>query len=99
MGSEVNEFDQEVWDPSDAHCDSLVERANSLKFFQDERSKEFLLKTGSRKIVHTSADDGVWYVMFSILYAIHTMRLRHIAYINQCNGHVSITHMLKLVQE
>lgn len=57
LGSKVNQFDQEVWD---ANCDGLVERANLLKFSQDERLKGFLLGTEGREIVHTSHNDRVW---------------------------------------
>ncbi len=34
LGREVSRFDQDVWD---ANCDGVVERANFLKFSQDQR--------------------------------------------------------------
>lgn len=56
LGDKVKHFDQEVWD---ANCDGPVERANLVKFSQDERLKEFLPETGSRTIVHVSHNDRV----------------------------------------
>ena len=61
FGREVSNFDQEVWD---ANCEGVVERANLLKFSQDERLKEVLLGTGDRQIVETSPNDRVWGIGF-----------------------------------
>jgi len=53
----VSGFDQEVWD---ANCDGVVERANLLKFSQDERLKEILVETGNREIIKTSPNNRIW---------------------------------------
>lgn len=61
LGRQVSNFDQGVWD---ANCDGVVERANLLKFSQDERLKGILLGTGDREIVETSPNDKVWGIGF-----------------------------------
>ena len=66
LGREVSNFDQEVWD---ANCDGVVERANTLKFSQDDRLREILLGTGERVIVETSPNDRVWGIGFDTEHA------------------------------
>jgi ribA/ribD-fused uncharacterized protein len=67
LGRQVETFDQEVWD---ANCDGVVERANLLKFSQDERLKGILLGTGNREIVETSPNDRVWGIGFDSEHAL-----------------------------
>ena len=57
LGRQVKNFDQATWE---RHCDAIVERANFLKFSQDERMKGILLGTGDREIVETSPNDRFW---------------------------------------
>ena len=67
LGREVSDFDQEVWD---ANCDGVVERANLLKFSQDDRLRKILLGTGNREIVETSPNDRFWGIGFDTEHAL-----------------------------
>ncbi|KAL2045522.1 hypothetical protein N7G274_001950 [Stereocaulon virgatum] len=67
LGRQVKNFDQEVWD---ANCGGVVERANLLKFSQDERLKGILLGTGNREIVETSPNDRFWGIGFDSEHAL-----------------------------
>ena len=67
LGREVKNFDQQVWD---ANCDGVVERANLLKFSQNQRLKEVLLGTGDKEIVETSPNDRVWGIGFDTEHAL-----------------------------
>ena len=67
LGREVSDFDQEVWD---ANCDGVVERANLLKFSQDERLRGILVATGDKEIVETSPNDRFWGIGFDTEHAL-----------------------------
>lgn len=67
LGRAVKDFDQEVWDEN---CDMVVERANLLKFGQDERLKGILLGTGERELVETSPNDKLWGIGFDTEHAL-----------------------------
>ena len=62
LGRKVRNFDQSVWNEN---CDRVVEEGNFLKFGQDERLKNILLRTGERDIVETSPNDRFWGVGFN----------------------------------
>ena len=67
LGREVKNFDQQLWD---ANCDGVVERANLLKFSQNQRLRDVLLGTGDNEIVETSPNDGIWGIGFDSEHAL-----------------------------
>ena len=67
LGREVKNFDQQLWD---ANCDGVVERANLLKFSQNQRLKDVLLGTGDRELVETSPNDRIWGIGFDTEHAL-----------------------------
>ena len=67
LGREVKKFDQQLWD---ANCDGVVERANLLKFSQNQRLTEVLLGTGDREIVESSLNDRIWGIGFDTEHAL-----------------------------
>ncbi len=68
---EVSNFDQDVWN---ANCDRVVERANFLKFSQDERLKKMLMGTGDREIIVTSPNDRVRVIGFDSEHALDNVK-------------------------
>lgn len=62
LGREVKNFQQEVWD---RECDQVVEDGNYLKFSQNEKLRNMLLKTGERALVETSPNDRLWGIGFN----------------------------------
>ena len=57
LGRKVKNFDPVIWDENKYR---IVVRGNELKFVQNERLKEFLLKTNERVLVEASPVDKIW---------------------------------------
>ncbi|MFG2693940.1 NADAR family protein [Kitasatospora sp. NPDC048407] len=57
LGRLVKDFDQDTWV---AHRSELVVAGNVAKFGQDERLRDYLLRTGKRVLVEASPLDRVW---------------------------------------
>ena len=57
LGKRVKNFDPELW--SKASLDVVI-RANICKFAQNIDQRQFLISTGSRKIVEGNQDDPIW---------------------------------------
>ena len=57
LGRKVNNFIAEVWDEKKY---GIVVKGNALKFAQNEKLKEFLIKTKDRILVEASPVDKIW---------------------------------------
>ncbi|WP_083646887.1 NADAR family protein [Kitasatospora sp. CB01950] len=57
LGRLVDGFDQDAWE---AHRFELVVAGSVAKFGQDERLRDYLLRTGSRVLVEASPLDRIW---------------------------------------
>ncbi|PJN26831.1 NADAR family protein [Kitasatospora sp. CB02891] len=57
LGRLVKDFDQDAWE---AHRFELVVTGNVAKFGQDERLRDYLLRTGTRVLVEASPLDRIW---------------------------------------
>jgi ribA/ribD-fused uncharacterized protein len=62
LGRKIPDFDEKVWNDKKYE---IVLRGTELKFGQNDRLRELLLKTGSRELVEASPYDRVWGVGFA----------------------------------
>lgn len=57
LGRQIRDFDADEWDK---YKFSIVRQGNLLKFSQDEKLEDFLVKTGKKVIVEASPVDKIW---------------------------------------
>ncbi len=57
LGRKVRNFDNAIWNEN---REEIVIKGNYLKFSQDEKLQDFLLKTGDRILVEASPYDRIW---------------------------------------
>lgn len=63
LGRKVKNFNENVWDE---HKYEIVKRGNILKFSQNPRLKEELMRTGNRILVEASPFDDIWGIKMGV---------------------------------